>query len=282
VTFNQWGREFPMDGMNEAGLVVALMWLDETQYPVDERPSLRELEWIQYQLDNFGSVAEVLERASDLRIRGTPLHYLVADASGAVVTMEWLEGRLVAHLGPSLPTANLTNDSYDRSMSYLRQFSGFGGNRNMPSSSSSLDRFARTAMLMRRVTDREALVDQAFDILQNVAQPNWTRWSIVYDAPRREISWVSEQNRDRKTVRFDQLDFSCSADGKMLSVHSALEGDVSARLDDYSPAVNFELVKTSFATTSFTRDSPASYAERDAAHAESFACAGGRRRAVRP
>lgn len=25
VTFNQWGREFPMDGMNEAGLVVALV-----------------------------------------------------------------------------------------------------------------------------------------------------------------------------------------------------------------------------------------------------------------
>src|SRR5215217_5618725 len=35
ATFNQWGREFPMDGMNEAGLVVALMWLDETVYPVD-------------------------------------------------------------------------------------------------------------------------------------------------------------------------------------------------------------------------------------------------------
>src|SRR5688500_4128222 len=28
VTFNQWGREFPMDGMNESGLVIALMWLD--------------------------------------------------------------------------------------------------------------------------------------------------------------------------------------------------------------------------------------------------------------
>src|SRR5687767_15825007 len=58
VTFNQWGREFPMDGMNEAGLVIALMWLDETVYPRDERPSLRVLEWIQYQLDNHRSVEE--------------------------------------------------------------------------------------------------------------------------------------------------------------------------------------------------------------------------------
>jgi hypothetical protein len=29
--------------------------------PRDQRPALRELEWIQYQLDNCGSVAAVLE-----------------------------------------------------------------------------------------------------------------------------------------------------------------------------------------------------------------------------
>ena len=28
VTFNQYGREFPMGGINEAGLVIELMWLD--------------------------------------------------------------------------------------------------------------------------------------------------------------------------------------------------------------------------------------------------------------
>src|SRR4029078_10666679 len=33
ITFNQWGREFPMDGMNEKGLVIALMWLEGTVYP---------------------------------------------------------------------------------------------------------------------------------------------------------------------------------------------------------------------------------------------------------
>src|SRR5438477_4854789 len=30
VTFNQFGREMPFGGMNEAGLVVENMWLDET------------------------------------------------------------------------------------------------------------------------------------------------------------------------------------------------------------------------------------------------------------
>ena len=35
VTFDQYGREFPSGGMNEAGLVVELMWLEATRYPTD-------------------------------------------------------------------------------------------------------------------------------------------------------------------------------------------------------------------------------------------------------
>src|SRR6266487_5514864 len=53
ITFNQYGKEFPTGGMNENGLVVELMWLDETRYPNrDSRPSVNVLQWIQYQLDH--------------------------------------------------------------------------------------------------------------------------------------------------------------------------------------------------------------------------------------
>ena len=279
VTFNQWGREFPMDGMNEAGLVVALMWLDETVYPVDQRPSLTVLEWIQYQLDNFGTVAEVLARIEETRIRGgTPLHYLISDATGDVATIEYLQGRLVVHRGSTLPAAVLTNDTYERSMSNLRQYSGFGGNRSMPQSISSLDRFTRAAMLMR---SSAATADGVFDILSRVAQPGWTRWSVVYDARRREINWVSQGSANRKTLRLADLSFDCTAEAKMLDIHSSSSGDVAHLLQSYSADLNRQLVASSYAQTSFTRDQPAEYAERDAAHAESFACPGPRRRAVR-
>ena len=278
VTFNQWGREFPMDGMNDAGLVIALMWLDETVYPRDDRPSLRVLEWIQYGLDNYGSVADLLARVEQTRIAGgTPLHYLVADATGDAATIEYLNGELVVHRAGSLPAAVLTNDSYSRSMSHLRQFSGFGGTRNMPSSSSSLDRFARAAMMMR---SGEPSVDRAFEILSSVAQRGTTRWSVVYDMRRREISWTSDQNANRKTLRIDSLALDCAAEAKMLDVHSDLAGDVTNRLDAYSPEVNRNLVVSSYATTSFTRTQPVRYAEEDAAHAESVTCSGGRRRSV--
>src|SRR5688572_225451 len=111
LTFNQYGKEFPTGGMNEKGLVVELMWLDETVYPKkDQRPALNVLQWVQYQLDNAATVAEVI--ASDKLVRitreGTPLHYLVADAGGNVATIEFLNGRMVTHSGSNLPMPVLT------------------------------------------------------------------------------------------------------------------------------------------------------------------------------
>ena len=42
ATFNQYGREFPIGGMNEAGLVVESMVLLETEYPLsDTRPGIQ-------------------------------------------------------------------------------------------------------------------------------------------------------------------------------------------------------------------------------------------------
>ena len=62
ITFNQYGKEFPTGGMNEKGLVVELMWLDETKYPsADNRPAIGVLQWIQYQLDNCTTIEEVLQ-----------------------------------------------------------------------------------------------------------------------------------------------------------------------------------------------------------------------------
>jgi choloylglycine hydrolase len=54
--------------MNEAGLVVEIMWLKESEYPPpDEHPTVNELQWVQYQLDNFATVTEVAANAERLR-----------------------------------------------------------------------------------------------------------------------------------------------------------------------------------------------------------------------
>src|SRR5262245_599189 len=64
VTFNQYGRELPSGGMNEAGLVVELMWLEATRYPTTRSlPVLGCLEWIQYQLDTAATLSDLARGA---------------------------------------------------------------------------------------------------------------------------------------------------------------------------------------------------------------------------
>ncbi|HJQ41418.1 MAG TPA: linear amide C-N hydrolase [Thermoanaerobaculia bacterium] len=272
VTFNQFGKGFPMDGMNDAGLVVALMWLDGTEYPAaDARPALTVLEWIQYQLDNYATVAEVLENAEKVRIirNGTPLHYLIADRGGASATIEYLGGQLVVHTGATLPTANLTNDRYDDSVRDLNR------RRTIPGGADSLARFSRTAMLMRQVDENRPLVGQAFDILRSVAQPGWTRWSVVYDMTAGRVHWTTLTNSVQRSISFDELDLGCTATPKMINV----DGQA---IEAYSSAVNLDLIARSYAGTSFLRNASRESIERDARYSESWSCSAQKRRSARP
>jgi penicillin V acylase-like amidase (Ntn superfamily) len=278
VTFNQFGREYPMDGMNEAGLVVALMWLDGSVYPPnDERPALGVLEWIEYQLDRYATVSEVLANAGDVRVRGgTPLHYLIADRSGAAATIEYLDGKLVVHTGSALPTANLTNDSYASSLQYLRS------QHAMPSGSGSLQRFARTAMLMAQPADGQNATDRTLDILQAVKQPN-TRWSVAYDVTNLEVTWTTDITPARKSLRFRATDFACSQPPMALDVRSTMTGDVSAKLLPWSAEENRASMIDAYTSTAILGETPLEWIEQTAAHAESFGCVPARRtRATRP
>jgi len=122
ITFNQYGKEYPMGGMNEAGLVVEVMWLAGTRFPpADSRPAIGELPWVQYQLDNFSSVKEVLENCSSIRIitNSQPIHFLVCDQTGEVAAIEFLDGKMVHHTKDSLLVDVLANNTYEDSIRYL-------------------------------------------------------------------------------------------------------------------------------------------------------------------
>lgn len=269
VTFNQFGRETPMDGMNEAGLVIALMWLDGTVYPKpDERPALGVLEWIQYHLDNYRSVAEVLANVEKTRIEGrTPLHYLIGDSTGAAATIEYLDGSLVVHTGDKLPVAVLTNSTYASSLAHMR------GTATVPGGPGSLDRFARAASQLRKIPPKAKLRDEAFQVLGSVTQTPGTRWSIVYGVTARQIHWRTDASPSVKTVRLRDLDFSCAAGDKRIDVNIARGGDLTTAFQDEKPADNLALMVQSYAGTSFLRNVPRTEIAAEAAHAESFACA---------
>ena len=248
LTFNQYGRDNPMGGVNERGLVVELMWLDETRYPEpDSRPAVATLEYIQYLLDNYATVEEALEGSKRIRIgTRTPLHYLVADKSGDVATIEFLEGRRVVHRGDTLPNPVLANSTYEKSLEHLkgRQSQGAAG----PAfTSGSLDRFAQAAQRVAALERDKAtqLVEKSFGILDEVKQSSHTKWQVVYDLPRGTVHWRTSANSERRAIRFDALDFACG-NARILDIDEG-RGDVTAALAPYSPQANERMMLTAFA-----------------------------------
>jgi choloylglycine hydrolase len=144
ITFNQYGKEFPTGGMNEKGLVVELMWLDGTMYPAaDKRPAVGVLQWIQYQLDNAATINDVISNDKQIRIgeKDTPIHYLVADAAGNVMTVEFLNGKMVIHKDADLPFPVLTNNTYASSVQTAKPI--IEKQQDITLNDNSLDRFVK-------------------------------------------------------------------------------------------------------------------------------------------
>ena len=272
VTFNQYGRDFPSGGMNEAGLVIELMWMEGSRYPTpDQRPAVDVLQWIQYNLDSHATVAEVLAADQKLRINGdVPLHYLVADRKGQVATVEFLDGRLVAHTGKNLPVATLTNSTYEESEKARQEAKA---RQAAPQGTSSLARFARAA---GRVTAFDGAkgdaVAYAFETLDQVAQGSYTQWSIVYEIDRARIHFRTQGHRLVRSLSLAGLDFECGHPTRVLRLDAKVQGDVAKHLVPYTRQINYDLVRASASKTPFLASTPAAELERWAAYPEAAVC----------
>ena len=236
ITFNQYGKEFPTGGMNEKGLVVELMWLDGTAYPQpDERPSVDVLQWIQYQLDNHSTIEEIIASDKTIRItsKGTPLHYLVADANGHAASIEFLDGKMNVHKGDDLPMPVLTNDTYTRSIA--------SHSNRTSRENNSLERFSTACNMIQQYKSEapgRSLVDESFAILDKVAQGDYTKWSIVYDISNKQVWFKTEKYKQLRSVNFSSFDFSCSVPSKLININGREQGDISKLFNDFSDAKN--------------------------------------------
>ncbi len=246
VTFNFAGYQFAWAGMNEAGLVISTMFLDVTENPPpDERPPLESGFWVQYQLDNAGTVEEVITSDSVVRITNTIDHYLVSDRTGSCAVIEFIEGEMVVHTDEAMPVRVLTNNTYEESInlwkkSSLRKFF----QRLFSKPGPSLIRFEIAANRVKSFNenDKEPAVDYAFDTLQKAcgesAGSSPTQWSIVFDTENLQIHFRTKTNPEIRFINLAMLDFSCTAPVRMLDIHQNLSGDISNNFIDYSHEVS--------------------------------------------
>ncbi len=250
VTFNQYGREFPQGGMNEAGLVVESMSLRITKNPdSDSRPYVRtENLWRQYILDTCATVREVIDTDSTIRIsydasKGIGTHCLVLDRKGEAAVIEFLDGKMVVYTGDSLPVKVLANDTYKMALSYWEK-------KRTPliDSYDSIRRFVTAADLSTNYHPNESgsKPKNAFAILAAV-KTSQTRWSIVYDNINMKVWFMTDANPKIRSIDVKKFDFSCNEPVKALDVNSGSEGDVSADFVDYTSAMNINFTANSYA-----------------------------------
>lgn len=274
ITFNQAGREFPYGGINEKGLVVEQMWLDETIYPeIDERYGLSVLQWIQYQLDNSATVNEVINSDTLIRISSlsvAPLHFLVCDKAGNKATIEYLNGKMVYHTGSTLPVSVLTNHPYEKSVEYLKTKADFGGEDTASYTAESLDRFANAASMIQKY-DNENIIDYSFDILQSVSQGKWTHWSIVYDIKNMIVYYQTQKNVNRRGLKITDFDFSCGSPSLYVDIESDMI-DEKVVFVEYSYQKNRALIDSVCNNVKFLQSIPDEAREYSARYPEMTEC----------
>lgn len=250
ITFDQYGCEMPNGGLNSAGLAIELMILGQAEFPPpDDRPALNELQFIQYSLDTFASVSEMIEGVDSIRIESVyaPVHYLACDTTGACAAFEWLGGELLLSTGDGMPAPTLTNSTYASSAAYLAQFEGFGGTEAIPESTGSLDRFVRASSLAMAEADG-SIPEAAFSILTSVSQGDFSKWNIVYDLSQGTIYFRTLGSALVKHIALADFDSHCSGGRYVLDIDHPDAGDAHSAFAPYSLEANKALIEKSLGT----------------------------------
>ncbi len=240
VTFNLVMNQDVWGGMNEAGLVITTLWLDGSQPPEpDERPWLYSGWWRQYLLDNFSTVEEVIASDSLVRIKEFVEHFLVGDRTGNCASIEFIDGKMIYHIGKTMPVSCLTNNTFDESIKSwqnnklsIRPDAEYKG---------SLLRFQIAADRVKKFkpADSESALSYALATLKEV-EGSITQWSIVFDTENYKIYFRTKTHPEIRYINLQDIDFSCKAPIKMLDVHEKISGDITPHLKQYSSKLHFD------------------------------------------
>jgi hypothetical protein len=181
----------PFDGMNEQGLAIGMAAVPSGDMKADpSRKTIGSLGVIRQILDHAKNVEEAVNIIKQYNIDftgGPPIHYLIADATGKAVLVEFYQGEMHV-IGNDHPWQSATN--------FLRS--------SVDNPKGNCWRYDK---INARMNEKQGLLDStsAMQLLSEVAQDN-TQWSVVYQMGRAEISIA--MGRDYADIHtFQTLDY---------------------------------------------------------------------------
>jgi hypothetical protein len=248
ISFNTFCRDFVDGGMNEAGLFIQEMSLVENKYPEDTaKPRIFMMLWMQYVLDSFESVDQVVASAREVVIDGWNWHFFAADAEGNTAAIEFVDGIPVLTYGEAMPITVLCNETYETEMNLLRTYQGFGGDTPVVLKDAGIipdpdapyvdDRFVNAATLIELGGDSPLEpLDYGMKILEEMAWDG-TQWSYVCDLTNKTVRYRTKESPELKELRFSDFNFDAASPTRMLDIHAT--GDIHpGSFSDYNSELN--------------------------------------------
>jgi choloylglycine hydrolase len=221
------------------------------------------MQWVQYYLDNYATVAEAVEAQKNFAFQIEPLilpngfptlvHVSFSDKSGDSAVIEYIGGK--ARIYHDKRFTVMTNEpTYDKQIENLKQYRTFGGDKPLPGERTPSDRFVRAAYYangLPKTTDRAEGAAYMFSVIRNVSvpfgspdpdKPNVasTIFRTVQDLTGGRYYFESTYAPNVVWVDYSKLDFSEGTGERELQVEKnifSLSGDVTDLLQPAKPFV---------------------------------------------
>jgi choloylglycine hydrolase len=251
------------DGMNEAGLVANILYLVEADYgdaKASGKPLLSVGAWLQFILDNYGSVAEAVEALSKepFAIVAPNLpggkkaggHIAIADTSGDSAILEYIKGELVIHHDRNY-TVMTNSPPFDQQLAINTYWNDVGGLKMLPGTHRAADRFARVSWNLNattKVKDPRLATATVFSVIRNISvplgisdpeRPNIasTLWRTVADINARRYYFESAFSPTIFWVDLDKLNLGAGSKPTKLDLsgNPILAGEVSGKFVSTEP-----------------------------------------------
>jgi len=256
------------DGMNEAGLVVNLLWEVEATYPDDSgtAPRISISVFPQYLLDRYATVAEavaalhsgpVMVVSGEVPVgppgRRATVHVSLSDASGDSAVIEFVDGEMVIYHSREYQV--MTNEpTYDQQLAILGYWQGVNPREFLPGTVRASDRFVRAHHYINAVVqsaDPRIATAAVFSVIRQASvpwgvsiadQPNLstTRWRVVADHKALRYYVESVISPSVFWIDLSEIDLSEGAPVRMLDLGEDMERVLSGEVSEsFVPAEPF-------------------------------------------
>ncbi len=170
-----------MDGMNEHGVAIGEMALSDSRAPFDpEKPSVINPLIIRLILDNAQNTEEALDimRNYNIHFPAVPCHYLIADAKGHSVAVEFIDGRV---------ETISTDETWQVSTNHRLL------GKTEADNDRACDRYKKASDQVAKLDGRINMAEM-LKVMASVSVEDWTMWTSVYNLSTGEFQVAYRRN----------------------------------------------------------------------------------------